>query len=81
MTNDEFDILDAMLREVEKAEEMSGRNRIRVQLWNRDDAFEDRTLFGGAEPGEFAYQLRTVMEQAARWRAIVETAKAALGAD
>jgi hypothetical protein len=81
MTNDEFDILDAMLREAEKAEELSGRNRIRVQLWNRDDAFEDRTLFGGAEPGEFAYQLRTVMEQAARWRAIVETAKAALGTD
>lgn len=81
MTDDEFDILDAMLREVERADESSGRNRIRVQLWNRDGAFEDRTLFEGGEPGEVAYQLRTVMEQAARWRAIVETAKAALGAD
>jgi hypothetical protein len=79
MTDDEFDILDAMLREVERADESSGRNRIRVQLWNRDGAFEDRTLLVGAEPGEFAYQLRTVMEQAARWRAIVATGKAILG--
>jgi hypothetical protein len=79
MTDDEFDILDAMLREVERADESSGRNRIRVQLWNRDGAFEDRTLLVGAEPGEFAYQLRAVMEQAARWRAIVATGKAILG--
>lgn len=48
MTESEFDILDAMLREVERAEEASGRNRIRVQLWNRDGAFDDRTLLVGA---------------------------------
>lgn len=81
MNHDEFDILDSLLRELDIASEQSGRNRIRMQMWNRDGAFEDRTLLEGGEPGEFAHQLRTVMEQANRWRAIVETAKAALGAD
>lgn len=79
MNDPDFEIVESLLREVERAEEETcGRNRIRVALWNRDDAFAERNLLGGVPPGEFAHQLRTVVDQAARWRALVATVRAFL---
>ena len=74
-----FDTIDALLPQLTDAEGRPGRNRIRVVLWNKDGAFPDETLAESFDVGQLEFELREMMAQAARWRALVDTGRAILG--
>lgn len=77
----DFDIVTALLPKLSEAEDRIGRNRIRVVLWNKDDAFPEEVLAESVDAGQLDFELREMMEQAARWRAIVETGRAIAGTE
>lgn len=68
---DNYPYLATLLQKLDE-EGRSGRNRIRVVLWNKDGAFPDATLVESMDASEFEDELLAILQDSAKLRALID---------